>query len=296
VTASMSNLETSLTREMHHLAGDLRSIGNRMDSFESGNVDQVREFRDAIDSRFAGMEEAAEMRFRNFRKEMEGVAPAASSAPAASTAASSAGPGRAAGPARASPTRSDENCLVIVRDFPEELPRSVLRETFEELLLFVPSSDRREVHSRINPVDKQIILVFPTSAKADSFLETFRAKGFVFVDQDSDDDFKLSAKKGRPLAVRRRGGAIHPVYAATATIISSKTAFKDAKLVPNPRMKAGVMHSEFHAQVGRKATPLFSLVFREDQHETAISAVIFAGGSVFSEDECTAIRASAGLQ
>jgi hypothetical protein len=295
ITASISRLEVTQVAQTR----DIDSLGRRLDAYGEVQADQMRDVRNQLNDHMDEVRTAVDNRFAAIQKECVGLAAAAPAARAPSAAASSAGPGRVAGPAgpaRPGPSRSDENCLVIVRDFPEELPRSVLRETYTELLLFVPADDRREVHARINPVDKQIILVFPSSAKADSFLETFRAKEFVYIDQDTEIDYKLSAKKGRPLAIRRRGGATHPVFAAAADIVKAKAAFRNASLVPNPRMKAGVMHTEIHAQIGRKATPLFSIVFREDPHETVVSAILFATDNIFSEDECAAIRASASLQ
>jgi hypothetical protein len=306
LSAQVSRMEVSqvaFSKDVGSFTTRMDSFGSRLDGLEERLADQTRDVRTVIDDRFderdASFKASVDDRFAELKKECIGLAAAAPAARASSAAASSAGPGRAVGPAghgRSGPPRSDENCIVIVRDFPEELPRSVLRETFKELLLFVPEGDRHEVHNRINPIDKQIILVFPSSAKADSFLDTFRAKEFVYIDQDTEVDHKLSAKKGRPLAVRRRGGATHPVFAAAAVIVKAKAAFRTAELVPNPRMKAGVMHTEIHAQKGRKTTPLFSIVFREDQHETVVSAIIFATDNIFSEDECAAIRASASLQ
>jgi hypothetical protein len=306
LSGSVARLEVTqvaFAREVSTFSTRMDSFGARLGGIEERLTDQALEAQTAIEGMFAkrdaDFKASVDERFAELKKECLGLAAAAPASRAPAAAASSAGTGRAAGPAgagRSGPPRADENCLVIVRDFPEELPRSVLRDTFKELLLLVPLGDRPEVHNRINPIDKQIILVFPSSAKADGFLDRFRAEGPVYTDQDAEEVYKLSAKKGRPLAVRRRGGATHPVFAAAAGIVKAKAAFRNAELVVNPRMKAGVMHAEIHAQNGRKTTPLFSIVFREDPHETVVSAIIFATANIFSEDECAAVRASASLQ
>ncbi len=301
LTSQVSKMEVSVvaqTRESANVGERLDGLGARLDSIEERTADQSRDFRNHFEDRIDELSTSIDDRFVQFRKEVDAAASAAR-ASSSSSSAPSAGPGRAAGvagPGRPGPGRSDENCIIIVREFPEELPRSVLKDTFTDLLLFVPAADRSEIHSRINPVDKQIVMVFPSAAKADGFLDTFRAKEPVYTDRDNGREFKLSAKKGRPLAVRRRGGATHPVYAAAADIIKKKDGFQNATLVPNPRMKAGVMHTEFHAQVGRKVTALFSIVFREDPQETVIIDLMFARNHRFTEDECAAIRASASLQ
>jgi hypothetical protein len=301
LTSQVSKMEVSVlaqTRESAKLGDLMDGLGARLDNLEERTADQTRDIRNHVEDRIDEMATSVDSRFVQLKKELDAVASAAR-ASASSSSALPAGPGRAAGPSspgRPGPTRSDENCIIIVREFPEELPRSVLKDTFTDLLLFVPAGDRSEIHSRINPVDKQIVMVFPSAAKADGFLDTFKAKEPVYSDRDSGRDYKLSAKKGRPLAVRRRGGATHPVYAAAADIIKKKDGFQNATLVPNPRMKAGVMHTEFHAQVGRKVTALFSIVFREDPQETVIVDLMFARDHGFTEDECAAIRASASLQ
>jgi hypothetical protein len=301
LTSQVSKMEVSVvaqTRESANVGERLDGLGARLDSIEERTADQSRDFRNHFEDRIDELSTSIDDRFVQFRKEVDAAASAAR-ASSSSSSAPSAGPGRAAGvagPGRPGPGRSDENCIIIVREFPEELPRSVLKDTFTDLLLFVPAADRSEIHSRINPVDKQIVMVFPSAAKADGFLDTFRAKEPVYTDRDNGREFKLSAKKGRPLAVRRRGGATHPVYAAAYDIIKGKDGFRDATLVPNPRMRAGVMHTEFHAQVGRKVTALFSIVFREDPQETVIVDLMFARNHSFTEDECAAIRASASLQ
>jgi hypothetical protein len=299
ITAAVSRMEVSNVTAAASVVSQLSGFGSRIDGIEERLSNQTLDVQTAINEQMSKAKSDLGDQFAELKKEMLGTTAAAAAARVPSASAPSAGPGRAAGPSgpgRSGPHRADENCIVIVREFPEALPRSVLKITFEELLLFVPLDDRCEVHPRISPIDKKIIMVFPSSAKADSFLETFRAKEFVYIDQETNEDYKLSAKKGRPLEVRRRGGATHPIYAEAAAIIKRKGHFRNAELIPNPVMKAGVMHTEFHALIGRKVTPLFSIVFREDQHETVVSAIQFAPGDIFTEGECAAIRASASLQ
>jgi hypothetical protein len=308
LSCQVSKSEVSVlaqTREFAKLGEVMNGLGTRMANLEESTADLTRDIREHVDDRFdeiaaaaAATTAAVDSRLVQLKLELDAVASSAR-ASTSSSSALPAGPGRAAGPSgpgRPGPARSDENCIIIVRDFPEELPRSVLKDTFTDLLLLAPGGDRSEIHSRINPVDKQIVMVFPSAAKADSFFEAFKAKEPIYTDRDCGRDYKLSAKKGRPLAVRRRGGATHPVYAAAADIIKKKDGFENATIVPNPRMRAGVMHTEFHAQVGRKVTALFSIVFREDPQETVIIDLMFARNHRFTEDECAAIRASASLQ
>ena len=149
--------------------------------------------------------------------------------------------------------------------------------------------------ARIQQVDTQIIMMFPTSAKADGFLAVFNDNYFVYEDPDSGIDTPLTAKKGRPLAVRRRGGATHPVYEKAETLLNRLPNFESANLTPLSGMKKGIMQTEFLAGVGRKVTPLFTIFVREDQHETLISSVEFAEASVFSFSDCDAICAAAGV-
>jgi hypothetical protein len=215
---------------------------------------------------------------------------------AASSSAGAAGSSGPAHPTRPSgPQRVEENCMVLIHDFPEKLPRAVLRETFNDLVLLLPLHDQGEVKARINQVDNKIIMFFPTSAKADGFLDAFNCKSPAYQDPDWGNDTLLTAKKGRPLAVRRRGGATHPVYEKAETLLKLLPSFESAKLIPNSIMKGGIMQTEFHAGLGRKVTPLFTIFFREEQHETTISSVTFPTDSVFSAPDCEAICAAAGL-
>ena len=184
--------------------------------------------------------------------------------------------------------------MVLIRGFPEPLPRAVLQETLKELTDLLPSGDRAEVRSRIAPVDKQVFLIFPSAAKADGFLDTFRSEDFVYQDLETKVETLLTASKGRPLAVRRRGSATHPVYAATEPIVKMK--FPTARLTQTHSMRSGTQQTEFTAVVGRKVYLLFTLHFKEDQHETTISEVRFPMSPVFNEVECQSIRDAAAPQ
>ena len=121
--------------------------------------------------------------------------------------------------------------MVFIRKFPEVLPRVVLQDTLDELLLFVPEADRKAVRSRIAPADSQFTMIFPTAAQADSFVERFRAEDFYYEDPDTKVETNLIAVKGKPLAVRRRGGVTHPVYAKTEELLQAKEYYRGAKIV-----------------------------------------------------------------
>ncbi len=131
---------------------------------------------------------------------------------------------------------------------------------------------------------------------ADGFLDTFRQENFYYLDKDTQDRTTLSAGKGRPLAVRRRGGATHPVYSAAESLLRAKEGYRNAKLTQKPSMRSGAMQSEFFADLGRKVIPLLTIIFAEGQHETTISAVTFPPAAVFDEAGCQALRVAASLQ
>jgi hypothetical protein len=269
-----------------------------MDNFETENSVKIIELEKSFVERLAALEISTAAKLAEIDTKNKGApmghsyasAAAASSAPAT---AKTPGTTRAARPS--GPARTDENCMVLIRGFPEQLPRSVLLEQFNEMVQHLPDQDQLEVKARIQQVDTQIIMTFPTSAKADGFLEIFNSNYFVYEDPDSGIDTPLTAKKGRPLAVRRRGGATHPVYEKAETLLNRLPNFESARLIPNTGMKKGIMQTEFLAGVGRKVTPLFTIFFLEEQHETIISTVEFADPSIFSASDCDAICAAAGL-
>ena len=185
---------------------------------------------------------------------------------------------------------------MLIREFPEPLPRIVLHENYLRLLDLLPLASRSAVKPRIAPVDSQVSMLFPSSAAADDFLEAFRAADFVYRDQDSGVETRLVARKGRPLAIRRRGGVIHPIYAKTDEILKGKDFFRTARISQTHSTRGGLMKTELFAEVGRKVTPLFAIIFREAEHETTVSSVDFPATPVLSASECAAIRAAANLQ
>ena len=141
--------------------------------------------------------------------------------------------------------------MVFIRKFPEVLPRVVLQDTLNELLLFVPEAERKAVRTRVAPADSQFTMIFPTAAKADSFIERFRAEDFYYEDPDSKLQTILLAVNGKPLAVRRRGTAVYPVYAKVEELLHAKEYYRGATIVQNKLPRSGVWTTEFVAQVGR---------------------------------------------
>lgn len=236
-------------------------------------------------------------------KEFEAIlkaGPAASFATVAGAAASSGGPGLPrpglaphAGSAR---SQQDEKCNVLVRGFPEDLPKAVLEETLAELIGLMPLHEQSKVRHRIGMVDNKIILIFPTTEGAEGFLDKFRSEAFVYIDKDSQAQSTLVANQGRPLAVRRRGAATHPVYSAAEKVLLRNSALIGAKLTQKPSMRAGSLQTEFYAGLGRKVRSLFTITFAEGEHETTISSVLFPAGGPLSADECQLIREAASVQ
>jgi hypothetical protein len=196
------------------------------------------------------------------------------------------------GPGAGSAGRTDEACLVLVRSFPEPLARMVLEETVAELRLFVPSAERQQMKVRIGAVDTQIQLTFTTPTQADAFVERFWSEKFYYLDRDTQAQTPLTVTKGKPLAVRRRGGAGHPVYAALEKALLRKEAYRSAKIVQRQRFVAGKSTNGFFVQIGRKVHHLFSLTFLEEQHSTTVEKVDFYINPVLTDEDCDAIRAS----
>jgi hypothetical protein len=297
-TAMQFNLDIMSRNIMHEMEGVTKSLhvmNNKIQGIEESNDEKFR----LVAEQFESIKLDQTRQNKEFA-EMLKAGPPASFAAVAGAAASSRGP---APPApvvahRAGPHGNplDEKCVVLVKGFPEDLPKAVLEETLGELIRLLPLGDQAAVKHRIPMVDNKITLIFPTAGGAEGFLDKFRSEGFVYIDQGTQERTTLSASRGRPLAARRRGGATHPVYSAAEKILQNKPVLAGAKLTQKPSMRSGSMQSEFFAGLGRKVRPLFTIVFAEGPHETRISAVHFPAGGPFDPDECQLIRAAAAVQ
>jgi hypothetical protein len=163
----------------------------------------------------------------------------------------------------------DEACLVFIRGFPVVQPGIVLREYAEEALEILPALERALVRMRISPADSQFSFVFPSPASAKSFVEGYSARKFVFEDCDKAMH-PLTCRTGKPLALRRRGGLIMPIYALLTTILSRTRGYTTASISQVSRQRGGATHTEFYALVGKTLTPLFSLIFEGAPEQLAI--------------------------
>jgi hypothetical protein len=292
-STSLMTLSESIHKDMLLVNKTVTAAVSRIEACEKAAAEQARTIDEQISARFAAMELANRAYIENLVKELP---PTSTSTATSSLPSSSSGPavdvghGRPGAPAR----RHDEGCLIMIHDFPERLPRAVLLETFDELVGLLPPASRDEVKHRIGPADKQIMMIFPTQAKAETFLEVFREAKFLYVDHDTKDRTHLTAKKGRPIEVRRRGGVTHPVYAAVQAALVKRTPSGNPKLVQNFAMVRGTPRTEFHQERGRKITHLLTVYFHETTHDTSITTIRFEDG-VFSDPECQAILSAAGL-
>jgi hypothetical protein len=191
-----------------------------------------------------------------------GIATPRSFAAAAGSAASSGHfPAAHAVPAqRAVAAGPDEACLVFIRGFPVVQPGIVLREYAEEALDILPSLERALVKLRISPADTQFSMVFQTPALAKAFVEDYTARKFAFEDGDKVLH-PLACRTGKPLALRRRGGLIMPIYALLQTILGRTRGYTTATISQVSKLRGGAMHTDFFALIGKTLTPLFTLRF-----------------------------------
>jgi hypothetical protein len=193
---------------------------------------------------------------------------------------------------RAAPAGLDEECLVFIRGFPTTQPGFILKEYAAEALAILPDSDRAAVRLRISPADIQFSMVFPSPEKATSFVTNYRALSFVFYDPNKAA-WPLSCRTGKPIALRRRGGLIRPVYTALEEVMGSMESMASATISQSSKMKNGVMTTSFFALRGRSLTPLFYLVFQESPEAMHISGFHTAEECPISASDLTKVRIAA---
>ena len=277
----LGSLETNLPRDVGLLSssldGAITKMADRMDAHELHSKTHF----DVIDAQIQALE--ARM----------------AAAPVGSPPSSSSQPMVRPGSSLAVLSKPADDCIVFVRGFPVLLPSFAMKEYITEALSVVPSVERNRVRTRSSAADDQFSLVFPSCALADNFIDAYRAGGFVFVDpaDETKAETPLKVSKSRPLAQRRRGKAIHPIYAQLELIIDAMPTLRSASICQRQAPRGGTWFTEFFAQSGRNLAPLFSLRFREDPTETVITGVIIpTAGSALSDDNLKLIREAAGLQ
>jgi hypothetical protein len=192
------------------------------------------------------------------------------------------------------PLQFDDNCMVFIRGFPDVMPRVVLQEFADEVIQYIPSADRPTLKTRIPVADTQFTLIFTTNEKAKSFIEAFKAAGIYYEDDEDKSQSPLTASLGKPLAIRRRGAAIRPVYAKLEELIPSIAV--NATIVQKNQVKNGIMSTEFFLQCGRRLSAAFTLFFDEGPLNTVISKVEFAAASPLSTAGRSAITETAKPQ
>jgi hypothetical protein len=252
----------------------------------------------AVSERVEANEEASRLKFDSIQAELAVLherlkAPPPAPAPAA--AASSSG-GTAAAftihtprPTQSGPT---EDCLVFIRGFPVTQPGFVLKEYATEALAILPSADQAGIRLRISPADTQFSMVFPSPEQAKNFVEIYRALAFVFR-SPGKPDIPLTCRTGKPIALRRRGGLIRPVYAALEEVLSCMPTMKDATISQTSRMRGGSMTTHFYALRDRELVPLFHLVFAETPEEMHISIFQESPGCPLNDTDLGKVRVAA---
>jgi hypothetical protein len=163
----------------------------------------------------------------------------------------------------------DEACLVLIRGFPVIQPGIVLREYAEEALEILPTLERALVKLRVSPADTQFSLVFQTPALASAFVEDYTSRKFAFEDGDKVLH-PLACRTGKPLALRRRGGLIMPIYALLKTILRRTRGHTTATISQVSKLRGDTTHTDFFALTGKTLTPLFTLRFGGIPEQLAI--------------------------
>jgi len=214
----------------------------------------------AVSERVEANEAASRLKFDSIQAELAILherlkAPPPAPAPAAA-ASSSGGTAAAFTISTPRPTQSGpaEDCLVFIRGFPVTQPGFILKEYANEALATLPTADQAGIRLRISPADTQFSMVFPTPEQAMNFVTNYRALAFVFR-YPGKPDTPLTCRTGKPIALRRRGGLIRPVYAALEEVLRDMPSMSSATISQTSRMKFGAMTTAFFALRGRELTP-----------------------------------------
>jgi hypothetical protein len=106
-------------------------------------------------------------------------------------------------------------------------------------------------------------------------------------------DIPLTCRTGKPIALRRRGGLIRPVYSALEEVLSSMPTMKKATISQTSRMRGGSMTTHFFALRDRDLVPLFHLVFEETPEEMHINQFQESPGCPLNDIDLEKIRYAA---
>jgi hypothetical protein len=278
------DLVSGSTKRMEELAGTIKehqnSNDNHFHTMRNSFTDAIEKVTDKI--------EASDISNQAKFLEMEAKIKVVSDrfdGPASSSRPSSTAPVSHRAPLPAARAGPQEDCLVFIRGFPTTQPGFILKKYATEAIAILTDADKLLVRLRIPPADTQFSMVFPSSSMAASFVENYRALDMVFADADKNET-PLTCRTGKPLALRRRGGLIMPVYSALEGILRTMPSFSNASISQSSKTKMGKMNTEFFALVGSKLTPLFRLEFQETPDEMTISQVVLpVGGSALSSDD-----------
>jgi hypothetical protein len=279
--ARLGSLETNLSRDLGTMStsldGAMTKMADRMDAHELHSKTHF----DVLDAQIMALE-------ARFAAAPVGALPSPSSQPILRPA-----------PAPATSSKPADDCIVFVRGFPVLLPSFAMKEYITEALSVIPALERGRVRTRSSAADDQFSLVFPSPAQADSFIDAYRAGAFVFIDpaDESKEETPLKVSKSKPLAQRRLGKAIHPVYEQLEVIIDAMPTLRGASITQRQAPRNGIWSTEFFAQTGRVLTPLFTLRFREDPTVTVITEVVAPpNGSALSAAHLQLIRDATVIQ
>jgi hypothetical protein len=255
-----------------------------------------------MNSKHAAAEEVTASKFDHMQTQIQELVGRLDALPLSTTTASgSAGPVAAAPPvfraAPADPARRGppEDCMAFVRGFPTMLPRCVMSTYADEAVLLVPAIERKLLKVRVSPADNQFSIVFPSAGGAASFVEAYRAMDMVYRDPGGTET-KLACRTGKPIALRRRGGLIMPVYKELEEILAMTSDLSTAKIIQSSKVRSGKMTTEFFAQVGNKLSPMFALVFLEASDSMSIEEVteLRAGTDLTSEGFARIVKIALG--
>ena len=165
----------------------------------------------------------------------------------------------------------------------------------DEAVLLVPAIERKLLKVRVSPADNQFSIVFPSAGGAASFVEAYRAMDMVYRDPVGNET-KLACRTGKPIALRRRGGLIMPIYKELEEILAKTSNLSTAKITQSSKTRSGKMTTEFFAQVGNTLSPLFALVFKETADDMSIEEVteLRAGTALSTADFARIVKAALG--